>query len=73
MDVAPGMSGLVHATQLDIGKDANVSQHFSKDDMIDVKILDASEGDSKLRLTRVVGSEDGVQQAGAEEEYALIH
>ena len=71
VDVAPGMSGLVHATQLGIAKDASVAEHFSKDDVIAVKILDASDGDSKLRLARVTGSEGDAQEGGVVEEHAL--
>ncbi len=57
VDVAPGMSGLVHRNALGIGG-APPQEHFAKGDEIQVKIM-AMEGDQhKLRLSRAAALEE---------------
>ncbi len=59
VDFAPGKSGLVHVSELDVGRTADPTAVWKAGDKIDVKILEYDKASGRCKLSRYlsVGSQ----------------
>ena len=56
MDLATGKSGLVHVSELDVGRTANPTALWKAGDKIDVNILMYDKASGRCKLSRCLGS-----------------
>ncbi len=56
VDFAPGKSGLVHVSELDVGRTADPTTVWKAGDKIDVKILEYDKASGRCKLSRYSGS-----------------
>jgi polyribonucleotide nucleotidyltransferase len=52
VEILPGVEGMVHISQLDIGRVENVNDVLSIGDEIKVKVIDKEEDSGRIRLSR---------------------
>ncbi|GAB6162646.1 polyribonucleotide nucleotidyltransferase [Desulfothermus naphthae] len=52
VEILPGVNGLVHISQLDIGRINNIYKSFSPGQKIKVKVIEIEEGTGKIKLSR---------------------
>ncbi len=52
VEILPGVNGLVHISQLDIGRINNIYRSFSPGQEIKVKVIEIEEGTGKIKLSR---------------------
>ncbi len=52
VEILPGVNGLVHISQLDIGRINNIYRSFSPGQEIRVKVIEIEEGTGKIKLSR---------------------
>jgi len=52
VEILPGVEGMVHISQLEIGRVENIHDEFNIGDEIQVKVLDVEQGTGKIRLSR---------------------
>jgi len=52
VEILPGVEGMVHISQLEIGRVENIHDEYSIGDEIQVKVLDIEKGSGKIRLSR---------------------
>ena len=55
VDFAPGKSGLVHVSELDLGRTADPAAIWKAGDKIDVKILEYEKASGRCKLSRYLG------------------
>ncbi len=55
VDFAPGKSGLVHVSELDVGRTADPTAIWKAGDKIDVKILEYDKASGRCKLSRYSG------------------
>ncbi len=55
VDFAPGKSGLVHVSELDVGRTADPTAVWKAGDKIDVKILEYDKASGRCKLSRYLG------------------
>ncbi|DBA68831.1 TPA: hypothetical protein ACH3X2_013318 [Trebouxia sp. C0005] len=69
VDFAPGKSGLVHVSELDVGRTADPTAVWKAGDKIDVKILEYDKASGRCKLSRkaVMQEDTGVASASAPE------
>ncbi|KAL0019747.1 hypothetical protein WJX77_011122 [Trebouxia sp. C0004] len=67
VDFAPGKSGLVHVSELDVGRTADPTTVWKAGDKIDVKILEYDKASGRCKLSRkaVMQEDSGVASASA--------
>ncbi len=52
VEILPGVNGLVHISQLDVGRINNIYKSFSPGQEIKVKVIEIEKGTGKIRLSR---------------------
>ncbi len=52
VEILPGVNGLVHISQLDVGRISNIHQQFSPGQKIRVKVIDIEKDTGKIKLSR---------------------
>ncbi len=52
VEILPGVNGLVHISQLDIGRTNNIYKSFSPGQEIKVKVIEIEKGTGKIKLSR---------------------
>ncbi len=52
VEILPGVNGLVHISQLDLGRINNIYKSFSPGQQIKVKVIEIEEGTGKIKLSR---------------------
>ncbi|DBB15843.1 TPA: hypothetical protein ACH3X3_004036 [Trebouxia sp. C0006] len=69
VDFAPGKSGLVHVSELDVGRTADPTAVWKAGDKIDVKILEYDKASGRCKLSRkaVMQEDSGVPSPSAPE------
>lgn len=52
VEVAPKRDGLLHVSEWDVGRTANIADVVKEGDVVDVMVLEVAEGTGKIRLSR---------------------
>ena len=69
VDFAPGKSGLVHVSELDVGRTADPTAIWNVGDKLDVKILDYDKATGRCKLSRSALSYPHTPQQNAPKSY----
>jgi polyribonucleotide nucleotidyltransferase len=52
VEILPGVEGMVHISQLDIGRVENIHEFLSQGQELKVKVIDIESGSGRIRLSR---------------------